>query len=210
MRYRKVLQDPLESKYKWHVGFETLWEDVSVTWDNSPVKLTNAGWARRVCIYDSNEGWKFLVLNINFAPGNISFSIGNAGAMKVVAFMKTCFICLLCSQLHKICTTFLNNVLNSASDIRWQLSRQLTCTNAHGSDSTRVLGVWAMIWPRSVEPQRAVMLTKVSFLSEGAAPISAANWLNEEWGITISCLAALHWAIIKKGSSCNEASKYHW
>ena len=40
------------------------------------------------CMYDSDEDWKFLVLNTNLALGNIFFSKGNAGAIQIVVLMK--------------------------------------------------------------------------------------------------------------------------
>ena len=56
VRYWKVLQDILKRKYKGHLTHETRTKKDHLTWDNSPVKVTNAGWASTVCIYDSNEG----------------------------------------------------------------------------------------------------------------------------------------------------------
>ena len=66
---------------------------------------------------DSTVGLNRLVLNMYTALGNISFSMGNAGDIKAVVFMKMCATSLFFSGLHRSLTVLLSSLLYSASEM---------------------------------------------------------------------------------------------
>ena len=93
---------------------------VVLTQKGFPVRKAIIGTPNPTCMKDSNDGLKFLVLNINLAVGNISFSVWNTGDVFNVFFMKIRSTSLLRSRLHCNRTALLNSLLYSATEINPQ------------------------------------------------------------------------------------------
>ena len=127
----------------------------------------------------------------------------------MVVLMKMCSTFCLFSGLHRSLTTFLSNLLYSAIDMSPWLKCPWTCTRDHGSDMVRVFGVRDIIWLRRVEPQRPVMLTKVTLRCVGS-PISAPSLLNEEWRMITSFLAIRNWVIKRNGVICKNVIECYY